>query len=216
MMMTRLGHTNKIYRSIVYFDAVEVMDNVVIGQGDPVRLFPYQDMLSHISVFISSWVAFCHHKNITSIFDPTTFPIAMFFGLAHQMCHLPSFPLTLSSTTFTTSSEPSFYRLAAIKAQAGSLNSFIGLMSTRGTSSRSPMYQYPAVWAWMFMPKFVCLIYLIVCHRHISSITYLNKYIKYFGIENIETEADRLGVKIFEKLNLRKVWHKVRRELPDV
>ncbi len=86
-IMLPVRQSHKISRSVIMLDAIKVMDNPTIRKRLAISLFPYKDMLHHITSFVGMRMRWLAYKNIATFAESlTTFPLRMLFGRSSFQC----------------------------------------------------------------------------------------------------------------------------------
>jgi len=75
--MLVVKHKRKILDSIVVFDIIDMMHNLLIFKIASKLFLHYKNVLSYIT-FLLSWVVFCKHHYIATLKMRAVFPVGMF------------------------------------------------------------------------------------------------------------------------------------------
>ncbi len=90
MPNTRQGH--QVFRSVVIFDAIQMMYYPAFRQCFVVCHFPIENMLTHIASFLSSWMVRLQHINIPLLVNSASFPIRMLSSSTHTAGTVTAIP----------------------------------------------------------------------------------------------------------------------------
>lgn len=149
----------KIYKSIIRFNPIKVMNNPTLRQGPLIKCFPNQYMFEYISPRSRSWVlmTYCHYITFLG-FIFTASPVRVFCTLAM---------MDFCKTTI----RPFYFRRTTI------------------TARRNRMYQFPTILTWMLHFYFLycrsCINCIIkTCNSKVNQVRACGVFLIIFGAVN--------------------------------